>query len=148
MRSRKCRSWLILFMYWINVGLVFLLLGNPKRSKRIRTGETRYYFIVFCSFIVLQCFFLGTIGVIYYSSSLFSGIAITVLLPITELLVVVFYHEKFQAEKGVSLFLSIWDFISYFYGDIKHNKDTVTNKDDVENGLIAETQLADKTSIS
>ncbi|KAL1538362.1 purine permease 3-like isoform X1 [Salvia divinorum] len=119
----------------------------PREAKEYELGETRYYVLVFCSFIVLQCFFLGTIGVIYHSSSLFSGIVITVLLPITELLAVVFYHENFHAEKCISLFLTIWGFISYFYGDIKHYKDTKTNKDDVGNGSIAETQLADQTSI-
>ncbi|KAL1538361.1 purine permease 3-like isoform X1 [Salvia divinorum] len=122
-------------------------LAIPREAKEYELGETRYYVLVFCSFIVLQCFFLGTIGVIYHSSSLFSGIVITVLLPITELLAVVFYHENFHAEKCISLFLTIWGFISYFYGDIKHYKDTKTNKDDVGNGSIAETQLADQTSI-
>ncbi|XP_042019483.1 purine permease 3-like [Salvia splendens] len=128
-----------------------------REAKEFELGETRYYVVVVCSAIVWQCFFLGAIGVIYYSSSLLSGIVITVLLPITEILAVIFYHERFQAEKGVSLFLSIWGFISYFYGDIKHNKDTNTNtntnknNDDAgnanNNGLTAETQLADQTSI-
>ena len=126
-----------------------------REAKEFELGETRYYVVVVCSAIIWQCFFLGAIGVIYYSSSLLSGIVITVLLPITEILAVIFYHEKFQAEKGISLFLSIWGFISYFYGDIKHNKDTNTNtntnKNDVggvnNNGLTAETQLVDQTSI-
>ncbi|ESQ34036.1 hypothetical protein EUTSA_v10009673mg [Eutrema salsugineum] len=34
-----------------------------------------------------------------------------------------FYHEKFQAEKGLSLALSLWGFVSYFYGEIKANKE-------------------------
>ncbi|KAL0324996.1 UNVERIFIED_CONTAM: Purine permease 3 [Sesamum radiatum] len=53
---------------------------------------------------------------------LHSGILISVLLPTIEVLAVIFYHEKFQAEKGVSLFLSLWEFISYFFGEIKTNK--------------------------
>ncbi|KAL3632987.1 hypothetical protein CASFOL_025971 [Castilleja foliolosa] len=93
-----------------------------REAKSFGLGETRYYLVVVWSAILWQCFFLGIIGVIFYSSSLLSGIVITVLLPVTELLAVIFYREKFQAEKGISLFLSLWGFISYFYGEIKHNK--------------------------
>ncbi|KAG6395812.1 hypothetical protein SASPL_141941 [Salvia splendens] len=71
-----------------------------REAKEFELGETRYYVVVVCSAIIWQCFFLGAIGVIYYSSSLLSGIVVTVLLPITEILAVIFYHERFQAEKG------------------------------------------------
>ena len=46
-----------------------------------------------------------------------------VLLPVTEILAVIFYKENFQAEKGVALALSLWGFVSYFYGELKHNKE-------------------------
>ncbi|KAL3504817.1 hypothetical protein ACH5RR_034658 [Cinchona calisaya] len=55
-----------------------------------------------------QFLFLGAIGVISCTSSLFSGIMISALLPITEILAVIFFHEKFQAEKGVALVLSLF----------------------------------------
>jgi hypothetical protein len=44
------------------------------------------------------------------------------LLPLTEVLAVIFYKESFKAEKGVSLVLSLWGFLSYFYGEIKQAK--------------------------
>ncbi|GFY85880.1 purine permease 3 [Actinidia rufa] len=54
------------------------------------------------------CFFLGAIGVIFSASSLLSAIIITVLLPVIEVLAVIFYKEKFQAEKrGLSYSLSL-----------------------------------------
>lgn len=34
---------------------------------------------------------------------------------------VIFFKEKFRAEKGVSLALSLWGLLSYFYGDIKQS---------------------------
>ncbi|XP_057773032.1 purine permease 3-like [Salvia miltiorrhiza] len=122
-----------------------------REAKAFELGETRYYVVAVCSAIIWQCFFLGAIGVIYYSSSLLSGIVITVLLPATEVLAVIFYHERFQAEKGISLFLSLWGFVSYFYGDIKHNKKKMKNKNNHinldNNGQTAETQLVDQTHI-
>ncbi|KAJ0259828.1 Purine permease 2 [Hirschfeldia incana] len=53
-------------------------------------------------------------------------VVVTALLPVTEILAVIFYREKFQAEKGISLFLSLWGFLSYFYGQIKSEKKTQT----------------------
>ena len=49
-------------------------------------------------------------------------ILIAVLLPVTEVLAVVFYNESFNAEKGISLVISLWGFVSYFYGEMKYNK--------------------------
>lgn len=94
----------------------------PGEARGFGLGETKYYVIIVCTAIILQCFFLGAIGVIFYSSSLVSAIIIAVLLPVTEILAVIFYQEKFQAEKGVALALSLWGFISYFYGEVKQTK--------------------------
>ena len=79
------------------------------------------------SALIWQCFFLGAIGVIFCASSLLSGIIIAVLLPVTEVLAVVFYKEKFQAEKGVALVLSLWGFASYFYGEYKLTEKSKNN---------------------
>ncbi|XP_070044620.1 purine permease 3-like isoform X2 [Nicotiana tomentosiformis] len=101
-----------------------------REAKAFELGEGRYYIVIVWSAIIWQCFFLGAIGVVYSSSSLVSAILITVLLPVTEVLAVIFYGEKFTAEKGVSLALSMWGFISYFYGDIKASKKTENQSTD------------------
>ncbi|MCD7473225.1 hypothetical protein HAX54_014936 [Datura stramonium] len=91
-------------------------------SKQFNLGEAKYFtVIVWCS-IIWQCFFVGAIGVIYCSSALMSGVIIAVLLPVTEVLAVVFFKEKFSGEKGLALFLSLWGFTSYFYGEFKQTK--------------------------
>ncbi|KAI3732894.1 hypothetical protein L1987_64106 [Smallanthus sonchifolius] len=93
-----------------------------REAKDFKLGETKYYAILCASALIWQCFFLGAIGVIFCASSLLSGIIIAVLLPVTEVLAVVFYKETFQAEKGVALVLSLWGFASYFYGEYKLTK--------------------------
>lgn len=104
-----------------------------REAKEFELGETKYYLVVVCSAIIWQCFFVGVVGVIYYSSSLLSGIVITVTIPLTQILGVIIYHEKFQAEKGIALFLSIWGFISYTFGEIKcSNKEKNNNNNDEE----------------
>ncbi|KAK9270977.1 hypothetical protein L1049_026565 [Liquidambar formosana] len=93
-----------------------------REAKEYELGEGKYYVVLVWSAIIWQFFFLGAIGVIFCASSLLSGILIAVLLPVTEILAVIFFQEKFQAEKGVALALSIWGFVSYFYGELKDSK--------------------------
>ncbi|KAF3445973.1 hypothetical protein FNV43_RR11150 [Rhamnella rubrinervis] len=93
-----------------------------REGRNFELGETNYYVVLVFSAIIWQTFFLGAIGVIFCASSLLSGIVIAVLLPVTEVLAVIFYQESFKAEKGVSLVLSLWGFVSYFYGEIKRSK--------------------------
>lgn len=88
----------------------------PREAGEYELGKATYYVVLVWSAIFWQFFFLGAIGVIFCASSLFSGIIIATLLPVTETLAVLFYHEKFQVEKGISLTLSLWGFASYFYG--------------------------------
>ncbi|KAK9994354.1 hypothetical protein SO802_024057 [Lithocarpus litseifolius] len=104
----------------------------PREARAFELGETKYYVVIVWSAIIWQCFFMGAVGIIFCASSLVSGIVIAVLLPVTEILAVIFYREKFQAEKGVALALSLWGFVSYFYGEIKDNKK--------KNQTLAETQ--------
>jgi fatty-acid desaturase len=46
----------------------------------------------------------------------------TVLIPVTEVLAVMFFHEPFNGTKGVALALSLWGFVSYFYGEVQTSK--------------------------
>ncbi|XP_021993011.2 purine permease 1 [Helianthus annuus] len=93
-----------------------------REASDFEFGETKYYIILCATALISQSFFLGAIGVIFCSSALLSGIIISVLVPVTEVLAVVFFKEKFQAEKEVSLILSLWGFASYFYGEYKVTK--------------------------
>lgn len=113
-----------------------------REAKEYELGETKYYLVVVWGAILWQCFFLGAIGVIFYSSSLLSAIIIHVLFPVTETLAIIFYHEKFYAAKGVAFFLAVWGFTSYFFGEIKHSKRK-------NNNPTIQTHLdVDRTSIS
>ncbi|KAF7138172.1 hypothetical protein RHSIM_Rhsim07G0207500 [Rhododendron simsii] len=95
----------------------------PREARDFGLGKTTYYVVLVCSGIAWQGFFLGAIGVIFAGSSLLCGIIIAVLLPMTEILAVLFYKEKFTPEKGVCLVLSLLGFVSYFYGELKHDKE-------------------------
>ncbi|XP_051116783.1 purine permease 3-like [Andrographis paniculata] len=138
---------------------VGMLINNDfqaisREAKQYELGEFKYYWVLLWTSIVLQCFFLGMVGVVFYASSLLSAIVITVTLPITQILAVVFYHENFHPEKGVSLFLTLWGFASYSYGEIKikninnsiDNNNTNANMDNDHN-LVSEVELKDHVVI-
>ncbi|CAL0321269.1 unnamed protein product [Lupinus luteus] len=93
-----------------------------REKSHYGLGEATYYVVLVGSVIVWQINFLGAVGVIFCSSSLLCGVVIALMVPITQVLAVIFYKEKFNVEKGVSLVLSIWGFVSYFYGEFKQAK--------------------------
>ncbi|MCL7027720.1 hypothetical protein MKW94_016920 [Papaver nudicaule] len=90
-----------------------------REAKEFELGETKYYVVLVASSIIWQMCYLGTIGVIFCSTSLLAGVISAVILPVIEILAVIFYHESFKAEKGIALFLSLWGFVSYFYPELK-----------------------------
>ncbi|CAL0326470.1 unnamed protein product [Lupinus luteus] len=94
----------------------------PREAKHFELGETLYYVVLVAGAILSQLSSLGAMGVVFCASSLMSGIMVAMSMPLTEILAVIFYKEKFQAVKGISLALSIWGFISYFYGEFQQAK--------------------------
>ncbi|KAL8116583.1 purine permease 3-like [Apium graveolens] len=100
----------------------------PREAEEFKLGKTMYYLVLFFDTILWQLFHLGATGVIFCGSSLLSGILIATLLPVTETLAVLFFHDKFQVEKAVSLALCLWGFLSYFYGEFQ-----VTRKKEASN---------------
>ncbi|KAF2320500.1 hypothetical protein GH714_027749 [Hevea brasiliensis] len=94
----------------------------PGEARDFELGRAKYYVVMVFTAVFWQLFFMGAVGVVFCHSSLLSGIIIATLLPVTETLAVLFYHEKFRVEKGISLVLSLWGFISYFHGELQQNK--------------------------
>ncbi|KAK4374376.1 hypothetical protein RND71_005053 [Anisodus tanguticus] len=94
----------------------------PREAKQFELGEGKYYMLIVLTALIWQIFFVGAIGVTCYSSALLSGILIAASLSVTEVLAVIFFHEKIGGEKGFSLALSLWGFVSYFYGETKQTK--------------------------
>ncbi|KVI10914.1 protein of unknown function DUF250 [Cynara cardunculus var. scolymus] len=104
-------------------------IAIPREARTFKLGEDTYYVVLMVNALFWQFFFLGAIGVIFCASSLLSGIIIATLLPVTESLAVLFFHERFPVEKGISLTLSLWGFLSYFYGEFRRMKKTYSNGD-------------------
>ncbi|KQJ82766.1 purine permease 3 [Brachypodium distachyon] len=93
-----------------------------REARAFELGETRYYVVLVSCAVLWQFFFLGAVGVIFCVHTLFAGILIAVFIPVTEVLGVIFLHEKFSSEKGVALVLSLWGLASYSYGEYSDAK--------------------------
>ncbi|KAG4205626.1 hypothetical protein ERO13_A04G114766v2 [Gossypium hirsutum] len=104
----------------------------PREASEYTLGQSTYYVVLVLNAILWQLFFMGAVGVIFSASSLLSGILIATLLPVTESLAVVLYHEKFQVEKAISLVLSLWGSLNYFYGEFHENSKVKKQKQDTE----------------
>uniref|UniRef100_A0A0E0QSJ8 Uncharacterized protein n=1 Tax=Oryza rufipogon TaxID=4529 RepID=A0A0E0QSJ8_ORYRU len=89
----------------------------PREAKQYELGEARYYVVLVFNAVLWEFFFVGAVGVIFCVHTLLAGIIIAVFIPITEVLGVIFLHEKFSSEKGVALVLSLWGLASYSYGE-------------------------------
>ncbi|XP_040246405.1 purine permease 3 isoform X1 [Aegilops tauschii subsp. strangulata] len=112
--------------------LMNLVQEIPDEARRFDLGEAGYYFMLVSSATAFQCFFIGTIGAIFYGSALLAGVIMTLLISVTEVFAVIFFHEPFNGTKGVALAISIWGFISYFYGEIRTNEQQSNTSTDKE----------------
>ncbi|KAJ0975989.1 hypothetical protein J5N97_017954 [Dioscorea zingiberensis] len=93
-----------------------------KEAKDLGIGEMKYYMILLLDVIFWQALNIGLVGLVSGASSLLGGILMAVQLPVSVILSLIFFKEKFQSGKGVALALSIWGFISYLYGEMKQSK--------------------------
>jgi hypothetical protein len=102
-------------------GLSKLMQAIPHEAREFGLGQGGYYSLLVGSAIVYQFFFIGIIGAIFYGSALLSSVIMTLLISITEVVAIIIFHEPFNSTKGVALALSLWGFVSYFYGEIQTN---------------------------
>lgn len=80
----------------------------------------------------MQMNIVGSLGVIFCSSSLFGGIFAAFLLPVVEVFAAILLPESFNAEKGMALAMCLWGFVSYFYGEYKLNLNKKQNMNQAE----------------
>jgi drug/metabolite transporter (DMT)-like permease len=104
----------------------------PREAQEFGLGKTSYYALLVGSTLMYQLFSLGMNGAIIYGSALLGGVIMTVLIPVTEVLAVLFFHEPFTGIKGIAVALSVWGFVSYFYGEIRTHAEQSKKSSNIE----------------
>uniref|UniRef100_A0A0D3FES8 WAT1-related protein n=1 Tax=Oryza barthii TaxID=65489 RepID=A0A0D3FES8_9ORYZ len=113
-----------------------------REAAAFGLGAANYYLVLAWDAVSWQLLNLGIMGLITCASSLLAGIMIAVLLPLSQVLAVIFLHEKFDGTKGIALVLSLWGFASYLYGEKAQKKEEAQKMREREQ----EVALAQKTA--
>ncbi|KAI3739365.1 hypothetical protein L2E82_29768 [Cichorium intybus] len=104
-----------------SVGILMGLFASGEwkdidgEMRSFESGTVSYIMNLVWTAVAWQVFSVGCIGLIFEVSSLFSNVITTLGIPIVPVLAVVFFHEKMNGVKVISMLLAIWGFISYIY---------------------------------
>lgn len=79
------------------------------------SGRVSYIMNLVGTAVSWQVFSIGYVGLIFEVSSLFSNVITTLSIPIVPVLAVMFFDEKMNGVKVISMLLAIWGFLSYIY---------------------------------
>ncbi|CAA0832920.1 Probable purine permease 10 [Striga hermonthica] len=99
--------------------------GLREEMKNFEMGELVYLLIVLSVAIGWQVYYIGTVGLIFEVSSLFSNVISTVGLPVVPILAPVFFHERMDGIKVIAILLALWGFVSYVYQNYLMNRKSV-----------------------
>lgn len=100
---------------------MYILQAIPREAEEFEIGAMKYYIILVSAALALQCLIIGSIGIIFTSTSLLGGIVSSLLVPLQQMFSLLFLPESFNPEKGMALAMCLWGFASYLYGEYKTN---------------------------
>ncbi|EOY27780.1 Purine permease 10 [Theobroma cacao] len=89
--------------------------GLDREMKAFELGKVSYVMVLVWTAITWQVFAIGSVGLIFEVSALFSNVISTLGLPIVPVLAVIFFHETMTGIKAIAMVLAIWGFVSYVY---------------------------------
>ncbi|KAL2901556.1 Purine permease 21 [Bienertia sinuspersici] len=115
--------------------------GTLKGEMRdYEKGRIIYVMVLTFTAICWQVSSVGMLGLIFEVSSLFSNVINTLSLPLIPIFAVVFFHDKMNGVKVISLVLALWGFLSYIYQHYLDNMEAATKaKTEIGNESIGAT---------
>lgn len=85
----------------------------------------------------MQFLVIGSLGVIFSSTSLLGGLVSSLLVPVQQVFAVIFLREGFSFEKCMALAMCLWGFASYLFGEYRARyKKPTANKEESNDDLI------------
>ncbi|XXG75666.1 hypothetical protein AAC387_Pa08g0188 [Persea americana] len=95
-----------------------------------RKGRVSYVMTLVWTAVSWQVSSIGTVCLVFQVSSLFTNVISTLALPIVPVFAVIFFHDKMDGVKVVSLLIAIWGSLSYIYQNyLDDSKSKATRKD-------------------
>ena len=90
--------------------------GMASEATIFKGGKTSYYLVLIWSAITFQLGVLGSVAVLYISSTVLAGVLNAVRVPLTSIAAVILLHDPMSGFKILSLVVTFWGFGSYIYG--------------------------------
>ncbi|KAJ6808503.1 hypothetical protein M6B38_167365 [Iris pallida] len=78
-------------------------------------GRAAYVMTLLWTAVAWQVSSVGTVGLIFLVSSLFSNVISTLALPVVPVFAVVFFRDRMDGVKVVAMLIAVWGFLSYIY---------------------------------
>ncbi|XP_004233087.2 probable purine permease 10 [Solanum lycopersicum] len=105
-----------------------------KEMGEYRTGKSSYVLNLVCSAIAWQLYALGSVGLVFKASSLFSNVIINLGTSIVPIFAMLFLKDRMNGLKVFSLLLGLWGYASYIYqhylDDLEAKTSEVKSSDD------------------
>lgn len=92
--------------------------------ENFEMGKESYVIVLVLTTLAWQVCSIGAVGLIFEVSSLFANVISTVSLPVVPILAAIFFDEKMDGPKVISIFLAAWGFASYIYQQYLDNYKT------------------------
>ncbi|KAK9094867.1 hypothetical protein Scep_026336 [Stephania cephalantha] len=118
-----------------SICVVGLFVSGESKSlttemKQYEEGRVSYSMTLAWTAVTWQISFIGTVGLIFTVSALFSNVISTLALPVVPIFAVIFFNDKMNGVKAVALVLSVWGFASYMYQHyLDDSKSKATKRD-------------------
>ncbi|WMV15649.1 hypothetical protein MTR67_009034 [Solanum verrucosum] len=104
-----------------------------KEMNEYELWKISYVLNLIGTSICWQFYTVGSVGLIFKVSSLFSNVISILGLPVAPVLAVIFLHDKLSGIKVMSMVLAIWGFVSYMY---QHYLDDLKDKAEKRGKLV------------
>lgn len=86
-----------------------------QEMEGFELGKVSYAMTLTWATISWQLFNIGAVGLILEVSSLFSNVISVLSLPLVPVLALIFFHDRIDGLKVISMVLAIWGVMSYVY---------------------------------
>ncbi|XP_060192624.1 probable purine permease 10 [Lycium barbarum] len=86
-----------------------------KEMGEYRTGKSSYIINLVCTAISWQLYAVGSIGLVFKASSLFSNVIINLGSSVAPIFAMVFLKDRMTGLKVFALLLGLWGYVSYIY---------------------------------
>lgn len=110
-----------------------------KEIGEYRTGKSSYVINLICTAISWQLYAVGSVGLVYKASALFSNVIINLGSSTVPIFAMVFLKDRMNGLKVFSLLLGLWGYASYIYqhylDDLEAKTSEVKSSDDQADNL-------------